>query len=373
MMKPHSQAPPTLSHIVLNPTSPQAFNQNTNIINKLTVDSIYDHSSASIRMLDANDGSKSAKSIHHTPSVDLTASSLLNNVSKNRSQSDFIRLEEDLSPTGGIPMIVEKCINYIEEFGLESEGIYRVPGHKQFTDSLFDDLINRKDSVDLKSYNASQINVNIVATVIKEYFRRLREPIFGHSTQEYVDIGKLFFSHSGTTSLSNSLMVPKGKVSSVAASNGSKKITKKMISPPSMSLIQPDANSSPGNLLSLPESASAVSDLSEISVGTGGSRVSKSSTSLHSDANQELIGALKAKFAKMNRVNYLTLKAIFAHLNLVAANSGKNQMDANNLAICWWPTLLRPVLKDIDEYKTSTNYLQPLIRFIIDNSQLIYE
>lgn len=41
------------------------------------------------------------------------------------------------SETNPIPLIVEKCIIFIEEEGLDSEGIYRVPGNRAHVDLLF--------------------------------------------------------------------------------------------------------------------------------------------------------------------------------------------------------------------------------------------
>lgn len=36
-----------------------------------------------------------------------------------------------------VPLFVEKCIQFIEEEGLDSEGIYRVPGNRAHVDLLF--------------------------------------------------------------------------------------------------------------------------------------------------------------------------------------------------------------------------------------------
>lgn len=53
--------------------------------------------------------------------------------SKNPSGlDDFIQSESNL-----IPLFVEKCIAFIEEEGLDSEGIYRVPGNRAHVDLLF--------------------------------------------------------------------------------------------------------------------------------------------------------------------------------------------------------------------------------------------
>ena len=48
------------------------------------------------------------------------------------SLEDFVQSEHKLTP-----LFVEKCIEFIEEEGLDSEGIYRVPGNRSHVDLLF--------------------------------------------------------------------------------------------------------------------------------------------------------------------------------------------------------------------------------------------
>lgn len=45
---------------------------------------------------------------------------------------DFKQSEDNF-----IPLILEKCVKFIEEEGLDSEGIYRVPGNRAHVDLLF--------------------------------------------------------------------------------------------------------------------------------------------------------------------------------------------------------------------------------------------
>lgn len=46
--------------------------------------------------------------------------------------SDFIQ-----SPQNLVPLFVQKSIQFIEEEGLDAEGIYRVPGNRAHVDLLF--------------------------------------------------------------------------------------------------------------------------------------------------------------------------------------------------------------------------------------------
>jgi len=58
--------------------------------------------------------------------------------SKNSSLQNGPTLEDFVqSEDNPVPLFVEKCILFIEEEGLDSEGIYRVPGNRAHVDLLF--------------------------------------------------------------------------------------------------------------------------------------------------------------------------------------------------------------------------------------------
>lgn len=48
------------------------------------------------------------------------------------SISDFVQSEKNF-----IPLFLEKCVEFIEMEGLDSEGIYRVPGNRAHVDLLY--------------------------------------------------------------------------------------------------------------------------------------------------------------------------------------------------------------------------------------------
>lgn len=61
---------------------------------------------------------------------------------KKQNKANFINSGSGLekfaqSENNCIPLFVEKCINFIESEGLDSEGIYRVPGNRAHVDLLF--------------------------------------------------------------------------------------------------------------------------------------------------------------------------------------------------------------------------------------------
>lgn len=41
------------------------------------------------------------------------------------------------SDTNPVPLFLEKCVRFVEDEGLDSEGIYRVPGNRAHVELLF--------------------------------------------------------------------------------------------------------------------------------------------------------------------------------------------------------------------------------------------
>lgn len=71
-----------------------------------------------------------------------------------------------------IPTLIEKACNYIEEHGLDSEGIFRISGEVLETEG-FKDTIDQGKEIDF----SSATNPHIVASLLKQYLRELPEPI----------------------------------------------------------------------------------------------------------------------------------------------------------------------------------------------------
>ncbi|GFO01930.1 rala-binding protein 1 [Plakobranchus ocellatus] len=70
-----------------------------------------------------------------------------------------------------LPALVRECIDYIEEFGLACEGIYRMSGVKSKVQHL-KDCYNRQESVHLLEHEP-----NVVASLLKLFLRELPEPV----------------------------------------------------------------------------------------------------------------------------------------------------------------------------------------------------
>ncbi|XP_058444677.1 rho GTPase-activating protein 190 isoform X1 [Malaya genurostris] len=73
-----------------------------------------------------------------------------------------------------VPLFVEKCVKFIELEGLDSEGIYRVPGNRTHVDLLYQKFDEEVD-VDIEKLD---IPVNAVATALKDFFSKRLPPLF---------------------------------------------------------------------------------------------------------------------------------------------------------------------------------------------------
>ncbi|KAG8201259.1 hypothetical protein JTE90_016746 [Oedothorax gibbosus] len=102
---------------------------------------------------------------------------------------DFMQSEDN--PT---PLFVEKCIKFIEEEGLDSEGIYRVPGNRAHVDLLFQKF-DEEPSISIRELD---IPVNAVATALKDFFSKRLPPLIPPSLMnELTEISGASYSTSG--------------------------------------------------------------------------------------------------------------------------------------------------------------------------------
>lgn len=83
--------------------------------------------------------------------------------------SDFIQSEKNF-----IPLFLEKCVKFIEAEGLDSEGIYRVPGNRAHVDLLFQKF-EEDSNVQIAELD---IPVNAVATALKDFVSKRLPPLF---------------------------------------------------------------------------------------------------------------------------------------------------------------------------------------------------
>uniref|UniRef100_A0A2S2QI88 Rho GTPase-activating protein n=1 Tax=Sipha flava TaxID=143950 RepID=A0A2S2QI88_9HEMI len=88
---------------------------------------------------------------------------------------NFVQSENNV-----IPLLLEKCVKFIEVEGLDSEGLYRVPGNRSHVELLF----QRFDEDNDINVTNLDIPVNAVATALKDFFSKKLPPLF---TEDLMD------------------------------------------------------------------------------------------------------------------------------------------------------------------------------------------
>lgn len=74
-----------------------------------------------------------------------------------------------------IPLIVELCVGIVEARGLESVGVYRVPGNSVAVNALTDSLNRGFDG--LNQSDPRWNDVNVISSLMKSFFRKLPDPL----------------------------------------------------------------------------------------------------------------------------------------------------------------------------------------------------
>jgi hypothetical protein len=77
-----------------------------------------------------------------------------------------------------VPMVVYQCMQAVDLFGLEVEGIYRMSGTASHVNTLRDAFNNNAPNLDFRNPANFHHDVNSVATLLKQFFRDLPDPLF---------------------------------------------------------------------------------------------------------------------------------------------------------------------------------------------------
>ncbi|KAM9393558.1 rho GTPase-activating protein 25 [Pholidichthys leucotaenia] len=108
-----------------------------------------------------------------------------------KSLMDTVTYEQRFGPHM-VPILVQKCVEFIKENGLDEEGIFRLPGQdnavKQFRDAF--------DAGERPSF-PSDTDVHTVASLLKLYLRELPEPVVPWTQyQAFLDCTNMLDSNS---------------------------------------------------------------------------------------------------------------------------------------------------------------------------------
>lgn len=77
-----------------------------------------------------------------------------------------------------VPMVVIQCILAVDHFGLETTGIYRQSGTSSLVQKLVDQFNHNPASVDFRNPANFYHDVHIPATLLKQFFKQLPDPLF---------------------------------------------------------------------------------------------------------------------------------------------------------------------------------------------------
>lgn len=92
-------------------------------------------------------------------------------------------------------------------------------------------------------------------------------------------------------------------------------------------------------------------------------------TALDADSQRTRIHEI---LGSMPRPNVKTLKYLVKHLHIVHQNQDINKMTASNLAIVFWPTLMRPPLIDLADSSKQLGW-QLIMTRVIEHPDFIPE
>lgn len=84
-----------------------------------------------------------------------------------------------------VPLVVYQCLQAVELFGLDTEGIYRLSGSANHINQMKAIFDNDASKVDFTNPENFFHDVNSVAGLLKQFFRDLPEPLF--TSQFYAD------------------------------------------------------------------------------------------------------------------------------------------------------------------------------------------
>ncbi|KAL9600607.1 MAG: hypothetical protein Q9219_003040 [cf. Caloplaca sp. 3 TL-2023] len=91
-----------------------------------------------------------------------------------------------------IPIVVYQCLQAVELFGLDVEGIYRLSGSTPHISKLKAVFDNDSSLVDFRNPESFHHDVNSVAGLLKQFFRDLPDPLLTHQHfQDFIEAARI--------------------------------------------------------------------------------------------------------------------------------------------------------------------------------------
>ncbi|KAL8722257.1 MAG: hypothetical protein Q9225_001244 [Loekoesia sp. 1 TL-2023] len=104
-----------------------------------------------------------------------------------------VSLDDLLKRDGSaIPLVVYQCLQAVELFGLDVEGIYRLSGSAPHVSKLRAIFDNDSSQVDFRNPESFFHDVNSVAGLLKQFFRDLPDPLLTHEHfQDFIEAARI--------------------------------------------------------------------------------------------------------------------------------------------------------------------------------------
>ncbi|KAL8810596.1 MAG: hypothetical protein Q9223_002655 [Gallowayella weberi] len=104
-----------------------------------------------------------------------------------------VSLEDLLNRDGSaIPLVVYQCLQAVDLFGLDVEGIYRLSGSAMHLSKLRAIFDNDPSQVDFRNPESFFHDVNSVAGLLKQFFRDLPDPLLTHQHfQNFIEAARI--------------------------------------------------------------------------------------------------------------------------------------------------------------------------------------
>ncbi|XP_062509210.1 rho GTPase-activating protein 29-like isoform X3 [Corticium candelabrum] len=257
---------------------------------------------------------KDADTSHLTPDDALSGPQRKRTNLSRRPTFFGVDLSRQLRITGRpVPLLVSKCVAELNERGLRTQGLYRVPAAQ----SKIKDLC-RKFETNAEGVDLSDTHSHVMASVLKFYLRQLPQPLLTFKLYpQFVAIAKKWQSEQTHRRLRKSPKTSRSHYSLHSDSSG-----------PFPDMIEKDS--------SLPRSTSQ--GVFPRSNSKGDSPEAEGEVEMLNP----LVAELKAIVDQLSPPYYHTAATLINHLTEVAAHEAENQMSASNLAIVFGPNILRP-------------------------------
>ncbi|GAA5867523.1 hypothetical protein JCM3774_003865 [Rhodotorula dairenensis] len=136
-----------------------------------------------------------------------------------------------------LPGIAFRCLEYLEEWGMREEGVFRVPGRSSHTAELkamFDAGVGQ--GRDLREVHPSELDPHAVASVFKTWLRELPDSLLSHEIESLVD--ELTIQSLGHGASSNNFLASTGAAASTGTPTNSAGGTPASSAPASPNLAQ---------------------------------------------------------------------------------------------------------------------------------------